>query len=154
MQILAIDPGRTTGICLVESASDGLRLVEVREILWDDRFDQLKALLDSMFLHPLLQEPQPVGAVVIETFRLRQGRAYEQSGSDFPSTQVIAIVQTLLWVRDPFYLTRLFYQEPAIIGRVKILDEHVNYVAGSEHKKDAYRHARFFYLAHGRKETA
>lgn len=172
MIILAIDPGRTTGICAIRTVDGvkGFEVVTALEILWENRLELLSALIDGTYFNPKV--PQPPEAVVIENFRLRQGRALEQSGSDFPSSQLIGMVQAFLWmdkhivadapenikayVADnpqnfrPYGLDRLHFQEPANMANVKIMPEDLGLLTGSNHKQDAYKHARFYYLAHVR----
>lgn len=147
-QILAIDPGYTTGLCLAEASADHFQPLDVREIPWGDRFTVIKAFLDGMFLNQT--EPQRTGVVVVERYRLRQGRAYQQAGSEFPSVQVEAIIQTLLWTIKPELLETAFhFQEPVAMARVSILTNHIEMCIGSEHMKDAYKHARYFAVTHG-----
>jgi hypothetical protein len=163
MLILGIDPGLTTGACALNVSKSGFIVVTALEIPWDARFESLKALIDGTFFNT--KQPQPPVAVVIETFRLRQARALQQTGSDFPSSQVTGIVQAFLWLDklDPFVskldylldpeitprpygLERLHFQEPIMMKQVAIADADKHWVEGSEHKKDAYRHARYYYL--------
>lgn len=176
MIILAIDPGRTTGACAIKTNNGhkGFELLTALEIPWENRLELLEVLIDGTYFDQKV--PQPPEAIVIENFRLRQGRAFEQSGSDFPSSQLIGAVQAFLWMDKPlldqvvhvgrdghavrkyllgpqertriYGLDRLHFQEPSCMSNVKIEPEHNDWVRGSEHKKDAYKHARFYYLAH------
>jgi hypothetical protein len=164
MIVLAIDPGRTTGACVAEVSRTGFRVVTALEIPWESRLEILSALIDGTYFDK--KSPQPPVAVVIENFRLRQGRALEQSGSDFPSSQVIGAVQAFLWMdlpshrangdfllpidNRPYGLERLHFQEPSCMARVLVLPEHAEIVRGSPHKEDAYKHARYFYIVNGR----
>lgn len=160
MIILALDPGRTTGACAIETLDSGFRVITALEIPWENRLPILEALLDGTYYSQVPQLPE---AVVVETFRLRQGRALEQTGSDFPSSQVIGSIQAFLHLdklpRPPgqgflypnenraYGLDRLHFQEPVCMSRVEILPGDFSFVSGSEHRKDAYKHARFFYLS-------
>lgn len=144
MLILAIDPGLTTGACMIATTADGFRVVSVEEIPWNQRFSRLTALVQNMQEPSIIGLPSQSVAFVIESFRLRQGRAFEQSGSDFPSCQVIGIFEYLLWSRSVLHLLKK--QEPGAMSRVQVLPEHEQHVLGSEHRKDAYKHARYFYV--------
>jgi len=146
MRILAFDPGVTTGACLIATEDDSwqFQVVNVLEIPWESRFATIKALIDGTYSIAGLQPPD---AIVAEAFRLRQSRAYQQAGSDFPSSQVVGIIQAYIYDRYGS-LDRYHTQEPVSMARVKILPEHKDLVAGSEHKKDAYKHARYFHVNH------
>lgn len=162
MYILAIDPGRTTGVCILQTNDSkcGFEVVTALEMPWESRFELLKTLIDGTFLDQ--EKPQPPEAVVVESFALRSNRAIEQTGSDFPSSQIIGIVEAFLWMetfkaepRKSFDFpresglqgfNRLHFQQPSVFSRVAIEPEHVVWVEGSEHKKDAYRHARYYYI--------
>jgi len=172
MLILAIDPGRTSGICVVRTTEGkkGFVVVTALEMPWESRMEFLETLLDGTYFDQKV--PQLPEAVVIESFRLRQGRALEQAGSDFPSSQVIGSIQAFLWMDKPTTgvlagsngqlthhfeiggparpvgLARLHFQEPSTMSHVAIEPEDMPLLAGSPHKQDAYKHARFYYLAH------
>ena len=140
MYILAIDPGLTTGACILDATPTGFKVVTAVEIPWAQRFSMLAAfVLDMSSLLP----STPV-AFVVESFRLRQGRAFQLSGSDFPSSQVIGAFECLLHMYNMSHL--LTMQEPGVMSRVQILPEHFYDVEGSEHKKDAYKHARYYFV--------
>ena len=158
MLILALDPGKTTGACAIrtDGSKKGFVVVTALEIPWESRLGTLEALIDGTFFDK--KKPQPPEAIVVESFHLRQGRAYEQAGSDFPSSQVIGSIQAFLWLdremfscqRLVYGLERLYLQEPVIIARVRIDDPDLPVVQGSPHKQDAYKHAKFYFCAHVR----
>jgi hypothetical protein len=141
---LSIDPGKTTGVCtfgfdhLAKSIEDAFHPVECLEIAWEDRFYMLEKLIMGRGMYAELK-PQ---IIVFENFRLRQGRAFEQSGSDFPSSQVIGIVgaYAALMIPNPILVS----QEPAAMTRVAVREEHLKLITGSLHKIDAYKHARYY----------
>lgn len=140
--ILALDPGHTTGACLIRTAptDKGFEVLWCDEIAWNDRFQVLRALIDGRI--PMCPPPR---ILVMEQFRLRQGRAFEQSGSEMPSSQVIGIAQAFWWIQWQ-ELTGMYFQEPGAMVRVMIPEEDLFWTKGSPHKQDAYRHARYFYL--------
>jgi hypothetical protein len=145
LNILAIDPGQTTGVCLIHTtpSDKGFEVDICEEIPWGDRFWHLEALIREGYCPE--GPPHPPEVVVVEQFRLRQGRAYEQSGSDFPSCQVIGIVEAFLFIRQ-LPNTKYVLQEPGAMSRVMVSANDIEWVKGSPHKQDAYRHARYFYL--------
>jgi hypothetical protein len=142
MIILALDPGATTGYCLVDD-STGFGVVSVGEIPWDSRLGLLTALIGGTSAHNGLLQPQ---AVVVEAFRLRPGRAMEQVGSIFPSVRIIGIIEALLYQRPDRSKVPLVFQEPGIMARVEVLPEHADLFVGMPHAKDAYKHARYYTL--------
>lgn len=147
--ILALDPGQTTGACLISTAptDKGFEVLWAGEITWADRFTATHALINGV--NPVNGTPLPPPQIlVMEDFRLRQGRAYEQSGSHMPSSIVIGIATALWWERAT--TQEVVYQEPGAISRVVVPEEDVSWVKGSPHKQDAYRHARYYYIMHER----
>ena len=146
MNILAFDPGRTTGACLIDANKDGFQVIRLLEIPWSSRFGMTKALVNGKFSLSPNEKPQFPVAIVVESFTLRRGRAMQQSGSDFPSSQMIGTI--CAYAHACGILSVVHYQQPAMMARVKVLDQHASLVAGSEHKKDAYKHARYYYVTH------
>lgn len=140
--ILAIDPGYTTGACLAIVDNNSFRVLKTLELLWSERFAQIRALIDDTYLSNRSVPSGPV-TVIVENFRLRQGRAFEQSGSDFPSSQVIGIVGSFLFIRGS--LSDMILQEPIVLSRVLVQEEDKEWIIGSPHKLDAYRHARYYF---------
>jgi len=153
-KIVAIDPGGTTGVCAIEETASHVegvpdfQVVMVEEILWENRLTFFEALFYGR-LTTINGEPLLPDVVVIESFRLRPGRAMEQIGSNFPSVRVIGIVEAFvaLCINEPL----LVFQEPSIIGRCEILAEHASMFRGLIHAGDAYRHARYYHLTTRRK---
>lgn len=144
MLILGIDPGKTTGVCMLRTG-ETVEVVLAEQIPWDRRKEDLWALFTATF-----REELPVPQyTVIENFRLRPGRAMEQVGSTFPSVEVIGLIEAFHFITKNFF--DLVYQEPAIISRVQILPEHAAFFVGKPHAADAYRHARYFLTTHRQK---
>lgn len=143
MNILAVDPGQTTGVCMLkgERGSSSLSLLMAGEVFWDRRCFDFNALLTGTYKETL---PIP-DCIVIENFRLRPGRALQQIGSTFPSVEVIGIIEGLRWAHQ--VQAQLYFQEPAQIARVQILPEHESRLTG-EHMKDAYKHGRLWAIKH------
>ena len=142
MYILSVDPGYTTGICIAKCDADEFEVIEAEEVKWALYHKAFHSLLSGM--HSPQGVPLTFDFVIVENFRLRFDKALTQVGQTFPSVKVISAVETFLWLynRAP----SLVFQEPSQHGKVKILDKHKEFVSGSEHKKDAYRHARYFWV--------
>lgn len=139
--ILGIDPGYTTGVCLCAYTPGGgptseLSIIKALQIPWERRLPDLWALLDQ----------KAVERIVVESFRLRPGRAMEQVGSAFPSVQIIGLIEGFLYARAA--PTPVTYQEPCVISRVQILPEHQLNLRGLPHAADAYRHVRYYVVTH------
>jgi len=148
--IVGIDPGNTTGYCMIDEAPDksGFQVVSVAQIPWEKRVSFFQALFYGTFTNDK-GEPQLPEIVVIESFRLHPGRAREQTGSEFPSVRVIGIVEAFVSMCCP-KPPLLVFQEPGVIGRINILPEHESMLSGLVHAADAYRHVRYYHLTTGR----
>lgn len=140
VNVLGLDPGKTTGYCML--TSDGkddeglfnLEVIKWGEILWDERFSAILDLLMSVSVRP---NPW----VVYESFNLYQHSAQGQAQihSDFPSVQVIGIIQALTYQNYPELVDKMVTQPASVRKRVNTPP----FVRGA-HAKDAYRHARYF----------
>ena len=147
-RIIAIDPGRTTGVVIGTVGSQTnpteLQLLEAFEIHWPNRLTAVDALFGNM----LIGSPIPavtVEAVVIESFHLYAHKAKEQIGNEFPSVRVIGYVEMLCW---QYHIDHLItFQGASEISRVQILKEHEQHLH-SEHMKDAYKHFRLWCVKH------
>jgi len=121
----------------------------VGEVAWKDRFAEMRGLVAGTWPRRAVDPVAgPPDVIVIESFRLRQGKAYVQAGSDFPSIQVQATFQTFVWdwnhtANKPI---EIVFQEPYIMSRTQIRAEDDHLLQGSEHMKDSYRHARFYFI--------
>lgn len=138
--IIAFDPGETTGVAVGQhTGGRDFDLIESWEIPWERRTT----------VHDALEEFRP-NFIVVESFRLYAHKARQQIGSHFPSVRVIGMIELSahLWG-----LGELFFQTPSLISQVKIPRELEveNTFSGSEHRKDAYKHLRYFVLSKGPK---
>lgn len=132
MNILAIDPGYTTGICSAK-CHDDFEVIQVGEFPWAKRHEALRTLLTGTYApHGI---PLTFDVVIIESFRLMPHKAQSQIGKTFPSSQLIGIVDYLCWKTS----TSLVIQEPGQRTRVKVLDQHKDLVKGSAHKVEIGR---------------
>jgi hypothetical protein len=134
-RVVAFDPGVTTGFVSANwIGGKDFDLLDVEKITWDDRFGTVKNLL--RFSTP--------DHVVIEDFRLYHHRMKSQIGKDFPSVQMIGIIQTYCYEMD--LLDRITMQPASVRSNVKIADEHLLMVGASPHIQDAYKHLRYFII--------
>ena len=142
MHILAIDPGYTTGFCGVE-VEDGFEVLLSEETSYATTFKAFHDLLHGMYVLPDKGIPLVPEIVICENFRLMPHKALTQIGKVFPSARLIGALEYIMWsqgLEGPVLL------EPSVKARVKILPEHSQIVSGSEHKKDAYQLARYYYV--------
>uniref|UniRef100_A0A6M3J3J4 Holliday junction resolvase RuvC n=1 Tax=viral metagenome TaxID=1070528 RepID=A0A6M3J3J4_9ZZZZ len=79
MKILAIDPGQTTGVLLMDTHTGSTLGAELR--LWER-------------LDALIQRTKP-DVIVYEAFRLYPHLAKAQIGKSFPTVQVIGVIKYL-----------------------------------------------------------
>jgi len=135
-RILGIDPGRTTGYVDIDLHENGeFEVVDTAEIVWEARFQ----IPD--FINPsanTFDAPHLPDAIVVESFRLYPHKARSQIGNDFPSSQVIGIIELALYQNN--IIDRIVRQPASSISRVKIFHD----LPASEHIRDAYKHARLY----------
>ena len=142
--VMVFDPGRTTGLAIAEPTGKGedgrwaFDILACEDIEWDERFD----------IRPLLVKWQPTD-IVIESFNLYPGAAAGQAKirSDFPSIQVIGII--LAYVNE-LDLPEPIFQSPSTRKRAQILAQHRDYTRGSPHKRDAYKHLRYYIVTNSK----
>jgi hypothetical protein len=130
--IASFDPGRTTGCVLArwESGRD-FYIIETYAIPWDERFVVVKDVLSFKPEH-----------IVVESFRLYPHSARAQIGQDFPSSQVIGIIETYAYENS--LLSRITKQPAAVRSNVKVTHEEIK--GSSVHIVDAYLHLRYFII--------
>lgn len=135
--VVAVDPGGSTGICV------GKVNLEARL-----RFDVLESIVlpwEGVLVGTLatLRVHRPK-VVIVEEYTLRQDKANDQVGSHFPSVEVLGMIRAwchLLKLAPPLL------QQPVIMGRVEIPEEHRPLLLkgpSREHAKDSYKHLRYF----------
>ena len=140
-QIIAFDPGKTTGVVvLTVNAFDPIKkpqwhflLTAVGQFNIDECTAAVGRYLD-------LLQPDIEVRVVAEDFRLYPHMAQGQAWSNMPSSQVIGAIRTLCDLRN-LPLTLL----PASSRKnVTILQHHAPHLRAMPHAREAYRHARYF----------
>lgn len=145
--VLGVDPGLTTGWCVVQVEDDlpaGFIVLSSGIVKWNERLRLLPSLID-------LHRPD---YTVVERFTLYEHKAQDQVGSDFPSSQVIGAVD--LWLNYRQLSPPILQGAGLIAGRppVKVLEEHEPLLHKSEHGRDAYKHCRYFICAARRTSTS
>jgi len=142
--IVGIDPGGTTGVCIIKEptsdGSDDFQVVGVHQIPWEDRLPSLLALMSGSLVDGNGERLLPE-IVVVENFHVRPGQAIEPS---VPSVRIIGIIEAFWSLQNPRPL--LVFQDPVVIGRTQILEQHKALFKGLIHAGDAYRHARYYHL--------
>jgi hypothetical protein len=135
MYIVSFDPGETTGIVVAQWESGRTFLVtRAEEMFWGERFSKVKRTLQTY-------KPS---YTVVEAFRLYPHRAQSQIGKDFPSAQLIGIIQSYAY--ELGLLDSVVLQPAASRSSVKIAPEHKSVLGSSPHIKDAYAHVRYFII--------
>lgn len=135
--VMAWDPGGTTGVCVAawnRQTPGTFKVLYDNVVLWPTRLRRIRELIDEY-------EPE---TTITESFRLYESKAKDQIGADFPSCQVIGIIEAYLYMTG---LNLPIYQPAAIISGkppVQILLEHQPLLHHSEHGRDSYKHARYW----------
>lgn len=137
MNIIGIDPGRTTGYVETFRSDEGLEVLVAKKIEWHQRHSIIPLIASKVSSDPLVPT-----VIVVESFRLYPHEFHHQVGSDFPSVQVIGIIDAACWLASP--RPEIIFQPAANKSRVQI---HHKTVPRSEHVRDAYRHVRYYYEA-------
>lgn len=126
--VLGVDPGGTTGLCLVEII-DSKTLPKVVATYQIPDWHGLDRILDT----------PGISHVVAEDFRLFPGKAGSQVGSQFIAAKVIGVLEYLCEQRE-----RRVILQPASVKVFfdnKKLMENGYVPTGKEHKTTEWRHA-------------
>ena len=134
MKILALDPGQTTGYCVLHEPCDVFETGEF--ILNRGGMLKLTRLIDEAEL------------VVYEDFRLYANKSKAMIGNDFPSSQVIGMIKyieacVVCGGRPTF--TQMASQR-LIVPELLIQKVYPDYERVSDHINDAVEHALAFSL--------
>lgn len=147
--IIAIDPGPTTGVCvMLYTGGREYLLIDSYLIAWDYRYTMINALFNY----------DPIAALIFEKFRLFPDKAQAQAYSEFETVQVSEILCTLAWTHDKYHL--IVPLSPSVKGSpdpgkigVKVRNEDADTVFKSasnqkdrEHSTDAYQLARWYIM--------
>lgn len=140
MRILAIDPGKTTGVVVAEIQDHEVTgIVQQFELGWEERF-MLIPFIQGM--RPEQGAPQQFSEIVLEAFRLYPHEYRRQVGSDFPSVRVIGIVEAAAYLAGG--LDSITLLPAGVKSKVAVLEDHGRVLLRSEHVRDAYKLARYY----------
>lgn len=149
--ILGVDPGKTTGACLLKVQRGNLQestLIKAVQIEWEDRIVALRSLIRDLAMH---DNPQ----IVIEDYIVYKG--VNTTGSPVWSARIIGMVEALADAHG-IANSRIHYQlahqvhsknhakETGTKVTVKVLPAHLPMLDGARHALDSYAHARLFSL--------
>ena len=143
--IICIDPGRTTGLVILDNidyAKRSYNICFVVEIDWDHR-SELRNILEAFSVD--------LDAIVMENFLLYPSRAVNQSYDDMPAPKVIeriTVYSEQLGIVDKIHLQLASTVYLAAGVKLPIPINHYGQLAKAEHTKMAYRHGRHFILTH------
>jgi hypothetical protein len=137
-ELLALDPGETTGVAHF-SVKDAIpQLKQAQQIkTWpiDIAVSHLTGLLTAV---------QP-NVVVFESYRVYNWKVDEHANSEVPTLQIIGCLKTLCIQRNIPY-----YTQSAQIAKKWSTDEKLHrwgyYQRGERHSRDAMRHGTYFLL--------
>lgn len=128
--IISVDPGETTGIAYWE---DNGTFISREALTQDEILDKVETLSD-------------VTVIVVEDYRLRQGKQMVQTGSRFVAVQIIGALKA--------YARRVgakFVLQPANVLTIAAL--HSGVKRPSNHSKshdiDAYNHGYYYFETKG-----
>lgn len=149
-QIIAIDPGKTTGFAHFR-INDGdvhypFRVELLREIQWDEHWAFLRNLMNDM---PADFEDFPRTILVVEDFRLYAHEAQHQINSDFPSVQIIGACKFIAQAAGIELVLQMASIKQAFPDkelRRWLGQEWYHDIPTSLHVKDAMRHAMYLYF--------
>lgn len=130
MIYVAIDPGRTSGVCILEH-SDAKHLVhQSYEIGWDERFNRLEEIMEQWAkYHPVM---------IVEQFLLFDTVKALKS-NDMPSSQMIGIIQTTMFYHNQPPDKVVFLSPNVKSNRNLLLEDLKKIKPSSEHCLDAYK---------------
>jgi hypothetical protein len=128
--ITAIDPGGTTGVTQLRyKGAKDFEIICCVEVPWDRRFKLRDFVLGS-------------DHIVIERFALYESHAKQMINNEFPSVRIIGIVEA--YANELDLIGQMTFQPAQAMQSVLVLPEHVAFTKGSEHKKDSYKHGRYY----------
>lgn len=139
--IIGVDPGYTTGVCVIDNvvSGDQFNVIAAIEVSWSTRFEYFTTLFSAHHGN--------VSAVVIERFKLTANDKMlrNQIGSEMPSSRVIGLVELECYR----YKLPLIIQNNYDYHNMRILPQHRTIVGLSRHNQVAYRHLRYYLRMNG-----
>ena len=134
VRVLALDPGQTTGVAVVE---DG-QLIEWLQLSTKDIPTGITAL------EKLYDETQP-HYIVSEAYKIYGWKKDTHAWSELHTSQLIGVIKTLSQQKDIPHEERMA-QEAKVFCTDAKLEEWGMYKPGMKHARDAIRHGCFSYL--------
>ena len=154
MYIVGVDPGKTTGICVLRRANFNpdenkwdIKVVLAGDIAWDDRYDTIMPYLNAALTQ--LKKGVPT-YIVYEQFRLRPSYTAVQE-KEVPAVEATGILLHQLHMLG-FPEENIISQPAASRKSVRLLPGHGKLMT-SPHSRDAYAHARYFIVTRSNKEV-
>jgi len=145
-EIIAIDPGKTTGFVHfeVDMAAEKYPFipVEMREIEWEEHW-----AFFSILQHVLENEASVNTILVVEDFRLFAHEASTQINSDFPSSQIIGVCKYIAAITRTEMVLQMASVKRQFSG--KNIDKWFpsnTKLPTSLHIRDAISHALYLYF--------
>jgi hypothetical protein len=128
--VISVDPGETSGIAYWTDTGE---FVEKEALTQEQLFDKIEQL-------------ENVTAIVVEDYRLRQGKQMVQTGSRFVAVQIIGALKA--------YARRVgakFFLQPANVLTVAALHSGVKRPSNHaiSHDIDAYNHGYYYFETKG-----
>lgn len=137
--IMAFDPGETTGFCVF----NGAELDEAKQLITktvdDKTFNVLK---DEFEVNTHKHALHPVDEVVIEDYRVYGWKTEEHSFAGLHTPKLIGMIITLCIIYKLPYTLRMAQPAKAFVTDQKLEDWKL-YNEGQRHSRDAMRHAIF-----------
>lgn len=135
--ILALDPGHTTGYSIWSASNEGVCIEASGQIkTWHDED------LVSHTLKPLIHS---VAVIVMESYQVYDWKKDEHSWSQIPTVQVIGCIKTICQIQGKPY-----YSQTAQVAKQFVTDEKLEkwgfWKKGERHARDSMRHGIYWLL--------
>lgn len=140
IRLLAIDPGKMTGVCVVEFDGSEVKVIHTDEVKMEDRFTFINGALSR-------DEYGKIDKVVIEDFKITPGTG--KLGSPDWSLRIIGAVELMCDLRG-IPLTKQFPSNAkAFSTNEKLRAVGMWHKGGAGHANDSLRHAMLYMVKHG-----
>lgn len=132
-RLLAIDPGETTGITIIDAHPTSIQLVGQMQI---GSWPLEKSLLDFVGIFATAKPTQ----MVYESYHIYSWRIQEHKFSEVPTLQIIGVLKALSILEHVPYTS-----QSAQVGKAFFTDKRLRslnlYFEGAPHARDSLRHA-------------
>jgi hypothetical protein len=135
MNVIAFDPGETTGFVVAEIDPD---LSQEIKVLQSGILSMWRGAQELLFRH---------GAemFIVEEFRIYPSKARTFSNSTIVPARVIGALQFLAECNEV-----LFVEQSSAVGKAMRIEQAVYDALGNRHAADAYRHIMAYVLSHNK----